>query len=392
MNNQPKSQKIIIGIFCSLIMILTGASDALRGIFLPQFQSQFSLNKFQTSLIIMASYVGNLIFLLIGGAIIDRVSKKKFFAVTMLMWMTAMGIYILTANYVILLIFIVFSLGASTMLSTSVNLITPLVFATPAFFVNIFNFLQGAGVSASQKIGGQFADSFTSWHYANLIILSLSILAFILLMFLKLPKPNDEQKSQSKTNYIEIIKNPACKYLILMFGFYFIAEHGLQNWLVTYGHEHLGLTISKSATYLSLFFAGITVGRLLFAPIVQKFGIVKNLTWFISISTILYIIGFFTGKSGIILICISGLSFSIIYPTIVLLVGKHYPSSQAGIATGLVVSAATVFDITFNAFFGKLVGSAGFAVSIKILPATMLMFYISFLLLKYRVEKSKEIL
>lgn len=387
-----KRQSATAAVFCGLLMIILGASDALRGVFLPVFQENFALSKMQSSIIIMISYVGNLLFLFIGGYIVDRVNRKRFIFTVMLMWMSALAVYIFTESYPLLLVFMIFSMGASTMLSTTVNIITPLCFASAAFFVNFFNFVQGIGISGAQNIGGKFADShgMSAWHTVNLILLIGGVLGLIILIFVKIPE--NKETSAEKGSYLSIMKNPACKYLILICGFYYMAEHGLQNWLVTYGSEHLNFTVSRSAFFLSMFFGGITLGRLIFAPLVQKLGIMKSLTFYISAAGILYIAGFLLGKNGIALVCISGLAFSIIWPTFVLLIGKYYAPAMTGAATGFITGISTVFDIAFNAFFGKLIELAGFGTSILVLPVSMLLFCASFFLLKFRVKQSSEIL
>lgn len=387
--SDSKHSPAAAALFCGLLMIFLGASDALRGVFLPVFQNEFSLSKTQSSMIIMISYVGNLLFLFIGGYFVDRVSRKKFIAAVMLMWMSALAVYVFTESYAVLLVFMIFSMGASTMLSTTVNIITPLCFASAAFFINFFNFVQGIGISGAQNAGGKFAGSIRSWHAVNLVLLAGGIICLVILIFVKIPE--NSGKREKKGSYADVLKNPACKYLILLCGFYYVAEHGLQNWLVTYGSEYLGFTVSRSAFFLSVFFGGITVGRLIFAPLVQKFGIIRCMSIYVSAAGVLYIAGILMGKSGIALVCISGLAFSIIWPTLVLLIGKYYPSGQTGTATGFVTGISTCFDIAFNAFFGKLVEMAGFGLSIKVLPLSMLLFCISFFLLRFRVKKSAEI-
>lgn len=389
LSSVSRRQSAMAAAFCGLLMIFLGASDALRGVFLPVFQEEFSLSTTQSSMIIMISYVGNLLFLFIGGYAVDRISRKKFIAAVMLMWMSALAVYVFTESYAVLLVFMIFSMGASTMLSTTVNIITPLCFASAAFFINFFNFVQGIGISGAQNIGGKFAESIGAWHIVNLILLVGGALCLILLIFVKIPE--NSAKSEQKGSYTDVLKNPACKYLILLCGFYYVSEHGLQNWLVTYGSEYLGFTVSRSAFFLSMFFGGITAGRLIFAPLVQKFGIMRSMSIYISAAGVLYITGILLGRSGIVLICISGLAFSIIWPTLVLLIGKYYPTGQTGIATGFITGISTVFDIAFNAFFGKLAEAAGFGLSIKILPLSMLLFCISFFLLRFRVKRSGEI-
>ena len=74
----------------------TAASDSLRGIFLPEFRNTFGLTDSQASLIIMASYIGNLLFLLIGGRISDKISKKRFMVGVIFIWIIALGVHVFT--------------------------------------------------------------------------------------------------------------------------------------------------------------------------------------------------------------------------------------------------------------------------------------------------------
>lgn len=389
MGNLNKTRQRLIMLVCACLMILTGASDALRGVFLPSFQSHFDLTKFQQSLIISISYVGNLVFLFVGGYFADRMSKKKFLCINMLLWLLALGVYTVVNDYYVLLCCMIVSMGASTMLSTTVNLITPIVFMSPAFYVNIFNFTQGIGISTAQNVGGKFASRFENFHWANLILLSLGVICLVLVVaFVKIPNDKVEIPIE-KASYKTVLKNPACVFLILMFGLYNVSEHGLMNWLTDYGSKHLGFTVSKASTYLSVFFIGITVGRLVFAPIVQKIGVMKSMLGFSSVAGLLYVLGLLTGKNGIVLVCVSGFAFSIIYPTMVLMIGNYYPSSLSGTATGFIIGISNLFDITFNAFFGKTVEKFGFGTSIKILPVTMVGFVLSLYLLKFLVKEKK---
>ena len=73
-------------IFCGLLMLITAASDSLRGIFLPAFRSTFSLSEPQAGRIIMISYVGNLIFLSFGGKLSDRLPSNLFIGALLVIW------------------------------------------------------------------------------------------------------------------------------------------------------------------------------------------------------------------------------------------------------------------------------------------------------------------
>lgn len=366
-------QTAAAAVFCTIIMLITAASDALRGVFLPQFERSFSLDKAQSSLIITVSYIGNLLFLFIGGYLSDRLPRKKFLGCVLGMWCLALTAYVFTESYSVLLCGMIFSMGGSTMISTSVNLVTPLLFMSPALMVNLFNFSQGVGITLTQNIGGRFAESLSAWHVINGILLGLALVCAVLLIFLRLPDPEKPKRSVI-ASYKQILRSPASILLILVTGCYFIAEHGLQNWLVSYGSQHLGFSVGDSAFYLSLFFGGITVGRLIFAPLVQKLGIARSMVIFSSLAAVLYAVGILMRGNGMYVIAASGLAFSVLYPTLVLLIAGHFDTSLAGAATGFILSLATIFDIAFNALFGTLVKNSGYSSPILLLPAAMILF------------------
>ncbi len=370
-------KKIVPIIFCSLIMLITAASDSLRGVFLPQFGKTFSLSGTGGSMIITMSYIGNLLFLLAGGYISDRVPKKKFLFGVMILWSTALALHAFTENYTVLLICIMFSMGGSTMISTTVNIITPLMFTASALLVNLFNFCQGVGITATQNIFGRINDRIDGWHLANMIFLSICVVCFIFLIFMKIPEPEkDIKETENKkaprrsvlATYKAILKNKAAVPLIIITGCYFIGEHGLQNWLTSYGSMHLGYTVQESAMFLSYFFGFMTIGRLIFAPVVQKAGIFRSMLIFSTGSALLYFIGIAGGRDMIMMVCVSGLGFSVLYPTLVLLIKEYFDDSLAGSAVGFVLSAATFFDIGFNAVFGGFADTVGFGIAIYILP------------------------
>lgn len=382
--------KVFSYITFMLIMAGLGASDALRGVFAPIFCNHFALGSLGFSLIVTVGYAGNLIFLLAGSSFADRFGKKRVSAIILLLWIFSLLLYILTDNYVLLLVGMFVSMGTSTLLNTMVNIMTPLIFVSaPALMVNTLFFMQGIGTSGSQALAGRFASSFASWKVVNVILLTLGIIGFILFIFVKIQEPKNLNQPSEKGNshagnggYLEVVKNKAFVFLFLMFGFYFIAEHGVLNWLVLYGRNQFSLSQGTASLYLSLFFGGITVGRLLFAPIVQKLGIRRSLNFFGATGSILYVASLvltavFKIPSFLIVLAFSGLILSILYPTMVLFIRNFYDESIISTAAGTIISVATIFDISFNLLFGKAVDLYGFSKSIFILPVCMVLFYVT---------------
>ena len=362
-----------------VLMVGLGSNDSLRGIFSTIFQEHFFLTTTQLGLIVTASYIGNLVFLLVGGNLSTRFSKKRVLQVLILIWMAALALFAFTSNYTVLLIGMALALGSSTLLNTTMNLITPLLFATaPGFFVNFLFFTQEIGTSGSQYILGSHADGFAFWQHTNLVLLILGAVAFVLLLFCNVPEeaaaPADAPAQKGGYDWRIIVP------YVLVFGFYFIAEHGVMNWMVAYGVDGLGLPQASAAKYLSVFFGGMMIGRLCLSPLVDKLGALKSLAAFGGVSCVLYLIGSLGGAVTMPVWAISGLSFSILYPTLVMSIRLYFPAQQVSGAAGTILSIASLADILFNVGFGKLVDMAGYAVSIRVLPLSVLAFFIVFML------------
>lgn len=382
-----KRQTVMIAVSFMLLMIALGINDSLRGIFAPAFEGHFSLNSMQLSVIIMVSYLGNLVFLSVGGNLLDRFNKKTVILSALGLWIVAVGAYVVTDSYFTLLVCMFITMGASTLLSTSISILTPVFFvSSPMFMVNLFYFVQGIGTSGSQNIVGRFFYEFASWKYVNLLLFALGLISFIMIAMTKIPTLEQKNDKKEKISYSQVVRTKGFILLIIIFGTYFIAEHGILNWLLTYAVNGLHINQGKASTILSLFFGGIMIGRLLFAPLVQKIGVRKSILIFGGIGTLLFVFGFLLKENGLWLLGISGLAVSVIYPTLLLLIRYVFPFDVVATATGAIISIATLFDIGFNLIFGALVTALGYQTSIMILPLCMTAFFISFLLLIGKVN------
>ena len=160
-----------------------------------------------------------------------------------------------------------------------------------------------------------------------------------------------------------------------MMGCYFIGEHGIMNWLMSYCISAFSMEASSASASLSLFWGGMTAGRLMFAPVVQKMGAVKSMKLFGGIGTVMFCAGCILGESGVWILGASGFALAILYPTMVLLIQQIYPVQTAATRTGVIISAATVADIVFNLLFGAVSSKWGYGISFMILPVAMAVFY-----------------
>lgn len=387
--NKEKNIRWIPVLCFGVLMLGLGSSDSLRGIFSPVFQEHYSVGGKGLSMMVVISYVGNLLFLSVGGKMMDTFDRKKVAMGMLGIWMAAVLLNVLTDSYPMVLLSMFLALGASTMLNTTVNLLTPMVCAGYAgMMVNIFFFIQGIGTSGSQFLLGRFAFSYDGWKMINGVLFAVGLVSLVLFAMVNLKPEKIKPKTIQKKKPQDMPGASIFWLLVLMMGFYFIGEHGIMNWMLTYCMNALQMPSHTASTYLSIFWGGMTVGRLVFAPVVQKLGVRKSLKYFGGAGTVLFVTGVLSGSKGVILLSSSGLLISILYPTMVLFFQQIYPVSVVATKTGAIISAATIADIVFNAGFGALSDSMGIQISFLILPVCMVLYYCFYLLL-LRVSPSE---
>lgn len=392
-----KTWKKAVPFLCfAVLMFGLGSSDSLRGIFAPVFQNRYALSDTQLSLIVTISYVGNLLFLSLGGKLLDTFGRKTVVLSVTAIWVLSMLLNVVSDSYICILISMFFALGASTLLNTTVNILTPVVFSGYAgLMVNIFFFIQGIGTSGSQFVLGRYGLSYPGFKGVSFLLLLIGAAAGFLLILILLggEKQPEHLQSKGKTEAPVTQANPKPAVFILlctMIGFYFIGEHGIMNWLFSYCIQAFQLPSGKASVYLSLFWGGMTAGRLIFAPVVQRQGTVKSIRIFGTVGTLLFCAGILIGENGILLLSISGLAISVLYPTMVLLIQQIYPAEVVATRTGAIISVATVADIVFNLFFGVITGAIGYRLSFMILPACMVGFNICYMALQKYIWRNVE--
>lgn len=392
-----KTWKKAVPFLCfAVLMFGLGSSDSLRGIFAPVFQNRYALSDTQLSLIVTISYVGNLLFLSLGGKLLDTFGRKTVVLSVTAIWVLSMLLNVVSDSYICILISMFFALGASTLLNTTVNILTPVVFSGYAgLMVNIFFFIQGIGTSGSQFVLGRYGLSYPGFKGVSFLLLLIGAAAGFLLILIPLggEKQPEHLQSKGKTEAPVTQANPKPAVFILlctMIGFYFIGEHGIMNWLFSYCIQAFQLPSGKASVYLSLFWGGMTAGRLIFAPVVQRQGTVKSIRIFGTVGTLLFCAGILIGENGILLLSISSLAISVLYPTMVLLIQQIYPAEVVATRTGAIISVATVADIVFNLFFGVITGAIGYRLSFMILPACMVGFNICYMALQKYIWRNVE--
>ena len=208
--------------------------------------------------------------------------------------------------------------------------------------LNALFFLQGIGTSGSQFILSRFSSSVMVW---NGVLIAMAVL--LIPLCIAITRIHTEGKAEVKKNEEASPENNVKKLqffpiamITISLGFYLIAEHGLTNYLIKYGTDYLKLTAAAAGLGLSLYSAGIMVGRLVLGQFVDRIGAKRMMLILLVAAFAVTAVVFTTGILQILFL--TGLSVSLVYPTTVAMVRKYAPASLGARATTVAVSAASL--------------------------------------------------
>lgn len=354
-------------------MFILGVSDALRGIFSPLFISSFGFSTGQIGLIVSASYLGNLICLLSGGIILDKIGIRRAFILFISIMAFSEMLLIFGYQFALLLAGFFVSLGMSTLLNTTINLISDAFSKDKSLtFLNILFFLQGIGTSGSQMLLSKYSYSRTAW---NITLLTIALLLLpVILMIQRAPGIEDKFKNRSSGSAIGKTEKGGVVWLSLVFlmlalAFYMIAEHGVTNYFMIYGTGYLACDPSTVGKILASFSVGIMSGRLLFGIIMPKVGEKRMVVLSLIAASITYVAVYVFSLP--LFLFPAGLSCAIVYPTLVAFIRRFVPSAVGARATTAVVAVASIFDVAFNSVFGYAISFWGYRIAMYALPICM---------------------
>jgi MFS family permease len=372
----------------ALLMVVLGTNDAMRGVFLPLFRDGFGFSIRQLGIVVSLSYLGNLACLLLGGYLLDKTGKQP--ALVLFILLLAAGeLFLLHGSHFSCLAAGFFlTLGLSTLLNTTVNLVSSEFSRSRRLLVtNSLFFIQGLGTSGSQLVFSRFSSDqavFDALVFSIVICLAVLCIPFASSKgFARQDRTATEMQETGKTDI------PSIGLLTATLAFYMIAEHGVTNYLIVFGTEQLGSSAAATGRSLALFSVGIMVGRLLLAPLVDRSGALKTMTIALGLGTVTYVSAFATSR--LYLLSLAGFFISVTYPSIVAVVSDFTPDRFRSRMTTLVISLASIADILFNLAFGPIVQRFGYLFAMGLLCASLCIAFLSMTVLKIRASDQKRL-
>lgn len=330
------------------------------------------------------SYMGIVSMVISGGTIVsslmsDRLNRKLGTRIVTVMsvFLTVIALFgfSFSSRFWMLIVFAVpYGLGAGAIDAALNNYVALHYKAKHMSWLHSF---WGVGTIVSPFIMG-YALTNRTWNSGYRIVgaiqLAIAILLLVTLPVWKVNKAADETEKKS-VGLVSALKIKGVPFLLIGFFAYCAAEATAMQWASTYFVEVKGISAERAATFASLFYIGITVGRFISGFITDKLGDCRM----IIIGTSILICGvccLFVPVSSYILAAaafvVIGLGCAPIYPCIIHSTPNNFGAENSGAIIGIQMASAYVGSTFIPPVFGLL----GNSISFKIMPIYLILFFV----------------
>lgn len=377
---------IIVIIFIFIMMALNAMAENTRGIFIPSFKSDFSIDNTSIGVMLFVGSLAYILFTYIGGILCEKIGQKRVIILGLSFMFFSLALLSVVDSYIIFLIdMFIMNIGLA-LTSIAINTLVPVLFLSyQAILMNITHFCYGVGGASGQALGGILMSKGFTWRNIYLGISILFIVLLVAFTFIKMPHTHKYNEG-NKINMLDVLRNKVIYFYVFALGFYVFAEVGTLSWMVNYIKDNYKYNSSKSAFYSVMFLVIFSIGRLVGGFVVEKLGYLKTTMGSLIIAVGLFTLGLVIGEKGLIIVSISGFFFAITFPTLILTISKVFKQNTSYI-TGVIVTLTSSVNMILNLVIGKLNDKIGTYFAFYMIPISLIISII-FIYLIYVNTKS----
>lgn len=386
-------QLLLLIIYLSFISL--GLPDALLGAAWPSMYRELHVS---------ISYAGAISMIIAFGTIIsslqsDRLTRKlgtgKVTAISVAMTAVALFGFSTSHSFVALCLWAIpYGLGAGSV-DASLNNYVALHYESK--HMSWLHCMWGIGAAAGPYIMGYVLTNGRSWNSGYRVISVLQIILTMILFF-SLPlwknRPeiiddNGQEVSAKALSLREVIRIPGAKEIMVCFFCYCALEQTAGLWASSYLSLYKGISAETAATFASMFYIGITVGRALSGFVTMKLNDVQMIRLgqvLIAVGILIMFLPFGQTLSLVGLIVI-GLGCAPIYPCIIHSTPTHFGADKSQAIIGIQMASAYVGTLLMPPVFGLIANH----ITVALLPVYLFIILIlMFVMHEALTKKTKE--
>ncbi len=351
---------LLIIIYLSFISL--GLPDALLGAAWPTMYPQFDVPVSYMGVIALIISVGTVVSSLMTSRIINRFGTGKVTAFSVGLTAFALFGFFLSDSYWMLCVFAVpYGLGAGCV-DAALNNYVAVHYASR--HMSWLHCMWGVGAATGPYIMGFVLTSGQAWNMGYLCICVLQIVLTAVLV-ISLPKwkqtVSAEEKPTVNLSIPQILKIAGTKEIMVAFFCYCAFEQTAGQWASSYFVMKDGLSAEEAASFASLFYIGITVGRAISGFVTMKLNdtqMIRLGQGIIGVGVVIMLLplGKYATITGLLM---TGFGCAPIYPCVIHSTPDHFGATHSQAIIGVQMASAYLGNCLMPPLFGILANHIG---------------------------------
>ena len=342
-----------------LSFISLGLPDALLGAAWPNIYVDLQTSVSYAGIIFMIISAGTVVSSLMSDRLTYHLGTGKLTAISVGMTAIALFGFSTSNSFLMLCLWAVpYGLGAGSV-DASLNNYVALHYE--GYHMSWLHCMWGVGATVGPYVMGYMLSGGHSWTSGYRIIAMLQV-GLTLILFLSLPlwkerrnvKNGEEAATGEVLSLGEVLKIPGVKEIMVTFFCYCALEQTTGLWASSYLVMYKGVAPDMAASFASMFFIGITVGRAVNGFMTLKFNdnqLIRLGQMIVAagILAMLLPLGNTVSLVGFVLI---GLGCAPIYPCIIHSTPENFGADKSQAVIGVQMASAYVGNIVMPPLFG----------------------------------------
>lgn len=378
-----------------LAFISLGLPDSLLGAAWPTMYPEFGVPVSYAGMISMIIAAGTIVSSLQSDRLTRLLGTGKVTALSVAMTAAALFGFSFTKSFWILCVWAVpYGLGAGSV-DAALNNYVALHYKSR--HMSWLHCMWGLGATVGPYLMGYALSGGQGWNIGYRYIGMIQIVLTAILIF-SLPLWKGRNTGPAGTEEVEakalsmkkILEIPGAKEVMVCFFCYCAVEQTAILWASSYLTLYKGMSADMAASFASIFFIGITVGRAVSGFITIKL----NDTQMIRMGQALIAIGVFImllpGTSMISLVGLAFIGFGCapIYPCIIHSTPDHFGADKSQAVIGVQMASAYVGTCLMPPLFGLIANH----ITVSLLPIYLLILLVLMVIMHERLTKKAPIL
>jgi fucose permease len=305
---------------CFASFFAFGFIDNMKGPILPLMldAEQFSLS--QGGNILLGAYLGFITATMLTGLLADAFGNRRVLLLAGVCLCIGLGSIGISPHYGWLMVsMFTVGLGLGAIELGANGYVVEIHSENPGRYLNLLATFHG--------VGSFLVPIYVSWvhHWGatwqSIMTTGIGIAAPLTLLFLMAPSlaTGDDSAERSKRNVRDLLRLALRGRMLVIYvliSSYVAIELGVAAWLMKYLQQVRNQTVTESSYYLSGFFVAIMLGRLLGSLFIENVGYLRSIGIALLGGWMCLSLGFLGPDVTLIAIPLSGLFFSIVFPTL----------------------------------------------------------------------------